>query len=136
MVSPISSVADEVAKLVKDVLATLASRREVPRDDGAERKTELFFPDGIGDIQVKVTAAGGISIELVIASSPLKVDTHNGSGVKALAHPMDITRDSSDEGDLYLKVSKTGACDTFGDPVKLDKNNIGTPEHVVPCTPD
>jgi hypothetical protein len=88
----ISSAAEQVANLIKETVTALAAGEAKPRE-GVARKTDLFFPDGIADIHVKLSAPGGISIEIGIASSVPKAPAafeERPSRITASAHPMFI----------------------------------------------
>jgi hypothetical protein len=84
---------EQVAALVRDALDALVEHAKTAEEP--KRSKDLFFPDGIGYIHARVTAPGGVSVELDIAASPPKtgetvVVVPEPPVINATAHPMFI----------------------------------------------
>jgi len=87
---PVYSAAGEVVKIITAAVEAIAKQRGSKTDDSG-RKTDLFFPEGIGDIHVSFKAAGGVDVDVTIASSPPKVERFEviePNRIRATAHPM------------------------------------------------
>jgi hypothetical protein len=117
-----TSVSEQVAKLIAEVLATIASQRAHLKDGRPE-----LFPEGIGDIHVALTVPGGVSIEIDIASSPRKEERFSKpAGPDMSAHPMDITLHGNT--DMYAKFSEQPS----GPPSAEYKLKVGQTTHIPP----